>query len=102
MIRRSSRSSLFPYTTLFRSIDHHVDFVSAVGDCLTNFDEPNLQRCLTRRKSGRDRCDLDRRIAKQPGSVLDERGVRSEEHTSELQSLAYVVCRTLPEKKKYY
>src|SRR2546425_7277987 len=64
MIRRPPRSTLFPYTTLFRS-----DFPRAGP-------------------SGRHR------------PVAGPRGTRSEEHTSELQSLAYLVCRLLLEKKK--
>src|SRR4030066_1188254 len=65
MIRRPPRSTLFPYTTLFRS--HRV---SAVG-------------CGPDRRPGGDRCRL-----------------RSEEHTSELQSHLNLVCRLLLEKKK--
>src|SRR2546425_9533029 len=66
MIRRPPRSTLFPYTTLFRS---H----------LLRQQRPVRRRHLHRR------CDRDQ---------------RSEEHTSELQSLAYLVCRLLLEKKK--
>src|SRR2546425_8453281 len=79
MIRRPPRSTLFPYTTLFRS----------------------LARALARRalplprRSRRARLDLHRSAAEQL-----RRGARSEEHTSELQSLAYLVCRLLLEKKK--
>src|SRR5687767_15408064 len=71
MIRRPPRSTLFPYTTLFRSL-----------------------RALPRRRACR------------PGIPTSLRGAiraaaaRSEEHTSELQSLAYLVCRLLLEKKK--
>src|SRR2546425_11948355 len=68
MIRRPPRSTLFPYTTLFRS--------HGVGDRLA-----------------RERDARARRAA-----VSD--AARSEEHTSELQSLAYLVCRLLLEKKK--
>src|SRR5690349_22674407 len=76
MLRRPPRSTLFPYTTLFRSVDH------------------------------------DRRAARAPqrlGTALravharrlaDASGVRSEEHTSELQSRRDLVCRLLLEKKK--
>src|SRR5687767_15237305 len=69
MIRRPPRSTLFPYTTLFRSgqgRDHH------------------------------------RHAGDRPGRhpVRRRAGLRSEEHTSELQSLAYLVCRLLLEKKK--
>src|SRR2546425_7607866 len=73
MIRRPPRSTLFPYTTLFRSEDGHRDVAHV---------------CL----------DDEEHECSQPGS-LDPRE-RSEEHTSELQSLAYLVCRLLLEKKK--
>src|SRR2546425_6960238 len=85
MIRRPPRSTLFPYTTLFRSADpfgapprglrigRHTDRARDVGGvAVTGLDEPVV---VTRRE-------------------------RSEEHTSELQSLAYLVCRLLLEKKK--
>src|SRR2546423_10718259 len=75
MIRRPPRSTLFPYTTLFRSVLTHA---SAEG-----------------RKSGG--CG-DLAVAIQ--ALRLHRGRRSEEHTSELQSLAYLVCRLLLEKKK--
>src|SRR2546423_4822868 len=75
MIRRPPRSTLFPYTTLFRS-----SFFSGPR----NF---GLTHCPARRG---DRL-------KRPGAFLR---ARSEEHTSELQSLAYLVCRLLLEKKK--
>src|SRR2546425_9741991 len=79
MIRRPPRSTLFPYTTLFRSV-HRVR-------------EPDAQQDVggprrARRGSARERAAR----AGVPG--------RSEEHTSELQSLAYLVCRLLLEKKK--
>src|SRR5258707_10473257 len=68
MIRRPPRSTLFPYTTLFRS-----------------------------------RRQADRRVRREVGSIRHNAGVmtnRSEEHTSELQSRQYLVCRLLLEKKK--
>src|SRR2546425_1758315 len=76
MIRRPPRSTLFPYTTLFRSIG-----------ALVYVDE--LPRAQTFAEAMLD--DAQRR-----GSVV---AFRSEEHTSELQSLAYLVCRLLLEKK---
>src|SRR2546425_8082605 len=79
MIRRPPRSTLFPYTTLFRS----------PGDAPS--------RKLERRATVR--CDGDRR-AVHLDQVGAARFARSEEHTSELQSLAYLVCRLLLEKKK--
>src|SRR5947209_18574895 len=76
MIRRPPRSTLFPYTTLFRS---PIDTARE-----TNSGCPG---------SGRNR---PRRAEIPPGSVSG----RSEEHTSELQSRQYLVCRLLLEKKK--
>src|SRR2546425_8466720 len=76
MIRRPPRSTLFPYTTLFRS--HGVLILGPV----------NLPSSVPVHAS--------QMYAKNVSSFL----LRSEEHTSELQSLAYLVCRLLLEKKK--
>src|SRR3989441_4810546 len=81
MIRRPPRSTLFPYTTLFRSA-HEIK--TPLTSALT------FSRHLTRRFE-------DERFRERFQSVVP----RSEEHTSELQSLAYLVCRLLLEKKKY-
>src|SRR3712207_8461340 len=81
MIRRPPRSTLFPYTTLFRSV---TETILTVNDPL---------------KAGEIR-QLRFKINQQ-GAVLDPASVgRSEEHTSELQSRQYLVCRLLLEKKK--
>src|SRR2546425_3881230 len=77
MIRRPPRSTLFPYTTLFRSLD-----VRARHDAVRYF--------------GQCPAHGHRRTHRDPRRNAD----RSEEHTSELQSLAYLVCRLLLEKKK--
>src|SRR3712207_7127142 len=93
MIRRPPRSTLFPYTTLFRSLGIKATVVRfkamlclffAEGP-LNNYDEVS-------------KCDTEM-YAKYFGAML-KRGVRSEEHTSELQSRQYLVCRLLLEKKK--
>src|SRR3712207_6966995 len=76
MIRRPPRSTLFPYTTLFRS------------DVAGVLDDHALQ--AQAEAEGRDAVD--------PG--VAQRPERSEEHTSELQSRQYLVCRLLLEKKK--
>src|SRR3712207_7646714 len=82
MIRRPPRSTLFPYTTLFRS----------------------SRRSVTHRP----RSSRSSRILLPPGRSSEHRGcvtstsLRSEEHTSELQSRQYLVCRLLLEKKKKY
>src|SRR2546423_10603512 len=81
MIRRPPRSTLFPYTTLFRSRQDHA--------------APRADRRRTDRRLGR-RARAGR--AARARAPADPRR-RSEEHTSELQSLAYLVCRLLLEKK---
>src|SRR5687767_15234832 len=95
MIRRPPRSTLFPYTTLFRS---------AAADLGRRRRGPRLvsERPLgaqaARRRLGPPGPHQRRRGAGGPG-VRGDRDERSEEHTSELQSLAYLVCRLLLEKK---
>src|SRR2546425_2380554 len=92
MIRRPPRSTLFPYTTLFRS---HVPRPAApgtlrhavVGDPAGPKAEPIVVL-------GREDHGAEAGRARRPGH-----DPRSEEHTSELQSLAYLVCRLLLEKK---
>src|SRR2546422_3590934 len=79
MIRRPPRSTLFPYTTLFRSGREAAP--------------PSAGRCRPRRR----RRGPARRGT---GSTSAGRGGRSEEHTSELQSRLHLVCRLLLEKKK--
>src|SRR3989441_8869584 len=90
MIRRPPRSTLFPYTTLFRS-------EAGEGERLPLL-TPEYQAGLavfTRRYFQRLFAQL-----KPPFAVVFDGYQRSEEHTSELQSLAYLVCRLLLEKKK--
>src|SRR2546425_4694637 len=87
MIRRPPRSTLFPYTTLFRS---HVS------------PRPRpLLGARARTRHGRRRGRATRAAMAQASRIARLLGPeRSEEHTSELQSLAYLVCRLLLEKKK--
>src|SRR3712207_7325306 len=90
MIRRPPRSTLFPYTTLFRSVEvmPRIDEVLvpvqrdllAIGALLATPDREKMRRHLEKAR-------------------VDEERVRSEEHTSELQSRQYLVCRLLLEKK---
>src|SRR2546425_8313296 len=89
MIRRPPRSTLFPYTTLFRSRDAEL---GQHGDGEVGGDFAHQLR--------RGRAPGDR--AAQPPQGATAARSRSEEHTSELQSLAYLVCRLLLEKKKNY
>src|SRR2546427_8446783 len=91
MIRRPPRSTLFPYTTLFRStIDEEIIFLRKGSvDCIP---EEELRRKLERfAKTGKP-------LRVKAG--FDPTAPRSEEHTSELQSQSNLVCRLLLEKKK--
>src|SRR3712207_6899157 len=85
MIRRPPRSTLFPYTTLFRSRARHER-----GDAADLRARPRRRRVCAR---------LLRRVLERRPRQL-QGGRRSEEHTSELQSRQYLVCRLLLEKKK--
>src|SRR3712207_8072455 len=97
MIRRPPRSTLFPYTTLFRSacaswqerlLAGLVALELGVGGVLPILEDPTLEQVRQRLPT--------------PDFVLGlspEKGGRSEEHTSELQSRQYLVCRLLLEKK---
>src|SRR2546425_2282197 len=91
MIRRPPRSTLFPYTTLFRS--RHLD---APSRQLVEAPPLVVERRVHRRHL-LDPADEGPRDPRQDIAVEQR---RSEEHTSELQSLAYLVCRLLLEKKK--
>src|SRR3712207_8246295 len=98
MIRRPPRSTLFPYTTLFRSafvvefleaveavarVAQHLAGLAGIAELAGQLEQPDL---------GADDLLL----------LCHLRGLRrSEEHTSELQSRQYLVCRLLPEKKKH-
>src|SRR2546425_7699257 len=91
MIRRPPRSTLFPYTTLFRSLFAGVGAPEAVGA------EDDIPPRHVRADLLGERADVVGRGHHRSLGLLQE---RSEEHTSELQSLAYLVCRLLLEKKK--
>src|SRR3712207_7681488 len=90
MIRRPPRSTLFPYTTLFRShvVERHDKDVDGQGQ---RRDDEKKERVLEAE------VELGEGVA---GHYGDHDGQRSEEHTSELQSRQYLVCRLLLEKKK--
>src|SRR2546428_8776669 len=90
IIRRPPRSTLFPYTTLFRSRPH--PFVSNLIR-LTNYTENRINQlfCITR-------CDSSESQSRYAEKLVYT--VRSEEHTSELQSRSDIVCRLLLEKKQ--
>src|SRR2546425_8441301 len=94
MIRRPPRSTLFPYTTLFRSIVVHNH---PSGDPTPSADDRAVTRQLVDAGRLLDLPVYDHVIV---GGDRYVSFARSEEHTSELQSLAYLVCRLLLEKKK--
>src|SRR5437870_6700586 len=87
MIRRPPRSPLFPYTTLFRSHREARSLPHAGGKILGLF--------------ALDAAELEA-LAHRTPPALELPAVRSEEHTSELQSRGHLVCRLLLEKKKTY
>src|SRR5690554_7648619 len=100
MIRRPPRSTLFPYTTLFRSVDVDVD--QAGRDVVPgHVDGLEGTRRGDVRGDERDAAVLDGDVADGAQAVARVDDVaRSEEHTSELQSRPHLVCRLLLEKKK--
>src|SRR3712207_7505155 len=94
MIRRPPRSTLFPYTTLFRSV---------IGKTSHHLFQPLLYQVATGILSEGEIAPATREILRHQENarvVLGEVTGRSEEHTSELQSRQYLVCRLLLEKKK--
>src|SRR3712207_7371157 len=97
MIRRPPRSTLFPYTTLFRSeLGEHAHRRRPNPPVGRRPGGRGTAHCVDRRRARRER---SRRLR----PSLRSRGYsarRSEEHTSELQSRQYLVCRLLLEKKK--
>src|SRR3712207_7355689 len=95
MIRRPPRSTLFPYTTLFRSVLH------LATDADTGGSSPRYWPTgmpTTARRSAPCSTGSTGRWRPSPATAP----TRSEEHTSELQSRQYLVCRLLLEKKKHY
>src|SRR2546426_6299100 len=93
MIRRPPRSTLFPYTTLFRSVNGHVSRIDPSVQNGTVTVDVTITDALP--QGARPDLSVD-------GTVTLEnlKDVRSEEHTSELQSPCNLVCRLLLEKKK--
>src|SRR3712207_8897908 len=95
MIRRPPRSTLFPYTALFRSLQRAIELAQARRD--------------DQRRDREDEGQLPENHEREAGPQDIEIGlepvfqaVRSEEHTSELQSRQYLVCRLLLEKKRTF
>src|SRR3712207_7039419 len=102
MIRRPPRSTLFPYTTLFRSVKtRELAVMSRQMATLVASGMPMLRALHTLEEQ-----TVDEQLKEAIGSVRDDveagSSLRSEEHTSELQSRQYIVCRLLLEKKKKF
>src|SRR5258708_29716306 len=97
MIRRPPRSTLFPYTTLFRSIVNHLDLECHQVDIKGAFLNGVIDKLIF--LTPPDGSDIPaNKILRLNKSLY---GLRSEEHTSELQSPDHLVCRLLLEKKKH-
>src|SRR5256885_3592370 len=92
MIRRPPRSTLFPYTTLFRSLAHFP--LAAAAPRAHDRREPSVAAERLRRRASRQPVVSDH-------TAVPPAYSRSEEHTSELQSPCNLVCRLLLEKKKF-
>src|SRR3712207_7703651 len=94
MIRRPPRSTLFPYTTLFRSMFKSITIAQG------SFHQKRLDQTYRRHLSAIRALAQMRKLLK--GGAITQINIadRSEEHTSELQSRQYLVCRLLLEKKK--
>src|SRR3989442_6853184 len=96
MIRRPPRSTLFPYTTLFRSLCAHTkieNIQSAIDNLSTSINNINTWMSSNRLKLNPDKTQL------KVFGTRQQLAERSEEHTSELQSRPHLVCRLLLEKK---
>src|SRR3712207_7999584 len=96
MIRRPPRSTLFPYTTLFRSVELATWLREQTGERVLTMAGGTALNCVVNAALLR-RTDFED-VWVQPAA--GDAGTRSEEHTSELQSRQYLVCRLLLEKKK--
>src|SRR5687767_15595316 len=95
MIRRPPRSTLFPYTTLFRSsAANATNAATRLGEVISSFMDAGTGTQGTESEFRQKIKEILSTMTESPAKP------RSEEHTSELQSLAYLVCRLLLEKKK--
>src|SRR3712207_7725223 len=95
MIRRPPRSTLFPYTTLFRSLNQARETLEQFKRELSGIETQWQQLSVQRERIKAGITGLEQYLG-----ITALNGSRSEEHTSELQSRQYLVCRLLLEKKK--
>src|SRR3712207_7452872 len=95
MIRRPPRSALFPYTTLFRSLSFPAPVLCLPALLVTDLHRSQLLRAATVGVAPQAHAAALLHLGVAEGPA----GARSEEHTSELQSRQYLVCRLLLEKK---
>src|SRR2546430_8677003 len=94
MIRRPPRSTLFPYTTLFRSVGDYVCEVKTLTDQIGRLHVTADDDVAPTTLQTDGQCHADLQI------IVNDEDPRSEEHTSELQSQSNLVCRLLLEKKQ--
>src|SRR5437016_8079182 len=102
MIRRPPRSTLFPYTTLFRSDEvrdeqYEHEHERELGPRVRHPERLHVASLSANAPPGRGGLNRDRDVPLAPGTDDAQRYRRSEEHTSELQSLTNLVCRLLLE-----
>src|SRR2546430_4867271 len=100
MIRRPPRSTLFPYTTLFRSGLLHREGQVAVVDATAVEEDHHVLAAGPVQRRRTDQAGHDSILDREHGIVAGLISPRSEEHTSELQSQSNIVCRLLLEKQK--
>src|SRR3712207_7695322 len=102
MIRRPPRSTLFPYTTLFRSVANGCLY-AGTGKGFVFALNADTGELVWKKQLPTRTASLAYASGRVFATVADTQGqLRSEEHTSELQSRQYLVCRLLLEKKKHY
>src|SRR2546430_8499876 len=100
MIRRPPRSTLFPYTTLFRS--HQREYDECIRACERQSYDPHTEPLLIAERQVYRVCSATSWVGWLLSHSKVATRVRSEEHTSELQSQSNLVCRLLLEKKKHF
>src|SRR5258707_11910839 len=100
MIRRPPRSTLFPYTTLFRSVarQRRAQAQKRIAETMSSMSEKSALDAFARME---ERIETNERQLKASIEIEEQFTGRSEEHTSELQSRQYLVCRLLLQKQQH-